>query len=49
MGICPSLFLAENAVKCLKIIEEILIEEKSLGIKTLDPLSKNIYAGFYDN
>ena len=32
----------------MKIIEDVLIEENSLGIKTLDP-KEDSYSKFYDN
>ncbi len=49
MAVAPELFSYENAMRCLKIVEENLIEEKSLGIKTLDPLEREMYTKFYDN
>ena len=48
MAVAPELFTKEKALKCLKIVEETLIEPNSLGIKTLDP-SEKMYVKYYDN
>lgn len=49
MAIAPELFTPSNAIKCLTIIEDALIEPDSLGIKTLDPKNQTMYKKFYDN
>ena len=48
MAVAPELFVKEQARRCLQIVEEVLMTEGAMGIKTLDPSDKN-YRGDYDN
>jgi len=48
MHVAPTLFKKENAVKYLENVEAFLIEEHSLGLKTLDPEADH-YIPWYDN
>ena len=48
MAVAPQLFDPEQARLCLMIIEELLMKEGSMGIKTLDP-SDIHYRGDYNN
>ena len=48
MSYAPELFNRKNAQTCLKNVENVLMEEGCMGIKTLDPSDKN-YKGDYDN
>jgi len=48
MAVAPELFERERAVRCLKLVEEILMSPDGLGIKTLDPKDHN-YRGDYVN
>eukprot|EP01017_Pseudomicrothorax_dubius_P022918 TRINITY_DN2467_c0_g4_i2.p1 TRINITY_DN2467_c0_g4~~TRINITY_DN2467_c0_g4_i2.p1 ORF type:complete len:791 (+),score=167.00 TRINITY_DN2467_c0_g4_i2:1-2373(+) len=47
MSVASELFVHEHAVECLKIIQENLVEERSLGIKTLYPQDP-LYVSYYD-
>ena len=48
LAACPDLFDREHAAAYLNIVEEVLMCENSLGIKTLDPKERQ-YKPFYDN
>ena len=48
MSVAPELFNQKNALICLDLIEQSLIEEHSIGMKTLDTVHSN-YTSFYDN
>ena len=48
MAIAPELFSPQNAIICLKVVEECLVEKNCMGIKTLDPRDRN-YNGDYIN
>lgn len=48
MAVAPELFEADQARKCLEIVEEVLMTPGAMGIKTLDPADP-AYDGDYDN
>lgn len=48
IAVAPELFTKENALSHLENVEKYLVEENSLGIKTLDPLSDE-YTSYYNN
>ena len=48
MAVAPEMFIPNNAIKCIEIVESVLVNEKSMGVKTLDPTDKN-YRGDYIN
>lgn len=48
MAVAPEIFIADHAIECIRIVESVLMSEKAMGIKTLDPSDKN-YLGDYLN
>ena len=48
MAIAPELFTPSRAKKCLEIVEQVLMTNGAMGIKTLDPTDKQ-YNGDYVN
>ena len=48
MAVAPELFDKQQAHRCLQIVEQVLMVEGAMGIKTLDP-SDSQYRGDYNN
>merc|ERR1712228_936825 len=48
MAVAPELFVDDQAKRCLQTVEEVLMTDGAMGIKTLDPNDHN-YKGDYDN
>lgn len=48
MAVAPELFSNDRALKHLQITEKILIQDLSIGVKTLD-IDATEFVSFYDN
>lgn len=48
IALAPELFITSQAKQHLAAVEKYLIMDKSIGIKTLDPLNEN-YTSYYNN
>ena len=48
MAVAPELFERSQAQACLRVVEDVLMTEGAMGIKTLDPSDRQ-YKGDYDN
>ena len=40
MAVAPELFTPARARRCLEIVEQVLMSEGAMGIKTLDPTDR---------